>query len=129
MSPHHQGKAIVLIWCIIIPSMFATFAGNSTGWLRLLPALILLIAGVLATAILYPKAQPSTKIPESDELWTPRELEVLALIAQGCTNEEIAACLVVALSTVKTHINNIYRKLGVRNRVQAVTYAHARGLV
>jgi LuxR family maltose regulon positive regulatory protein len=56
-------------------------------------------------------------------------LEVLALIASGCSNDEIAAQLVVSTSTVKTHINNLYRKLGVSNRVQAAAQARRLHLV
>ena len=52
-----------------------------------------------------------------------RELEVLTLIDQGLSNREIAARLTLAISTVKTHINNIYGKLGVQTRVQAIKEA------
>jgi LuxR family transcriptional regulator, maltose regulon positive regulatory protein len=58
-----------------------------------------------------------------------RELEVLRLIAAGCSNQEIADRLVVALSTVKTHINNTYGKLGVQTRTQAVARARTLGLL
>jgi LuxR family maltose regulon positive regulatory protein len=58
-----------------------------------------------------------------------RELQVLRFIADGRSNQEIADRLVVALSTVKTHINNIYAKLGVEGRVQAVNRARELGLV
>jgi LuxR family transcriptional regulator, maltose regulon positive regulatory protein len=58
-----------------------------------------------------------------------RELEVLRMIAAGYSNQEIAARLVVALSTVKTHINNIYGKLGVQSRTQAVAHAHTLNLL
>jgi LuxR family maltose regulon positive regulatory protein len=54
---------------------------------------------------------------------TERELEVLRLIAAGLTNREIAEELVVVLGTVKAHINSIYRKIDVSNRVQAVSRA------
>jgi DNA-binding NarL/FixJ family response regulator len=59
---------------------------------------------------------------------TPREAEVLALIAEGLTNTEIAERLVVSAATVKTHVNHIFAKAGVRDRAQAVVYAYANGL-
>jgi LuxR family maltose regulon positive regulatory protein len=71
--------------------------------------------------------------PASDrrlaELLSERELEVLALIAAGETNGEIAGKLFVSISTVKTHINNLYRKLGARSRTQAVARARELGLL
>ena len=56
---------------------------------------------------------------------TPREDEVLALIAQGLSNTEIAAALFVSVTTVKTHINAIFAKLGVRDRAQAMALVHS----
>jgi LuxR family maltose regulon positive regulatory protein len=71
--------------------------------------------------------------PASDsrlaEPLSERELEVLALIAAGETNGEIAGKLFVSISTVKTHINNLYRKLGARSRTQAVARARELGLL
>lgn len=58
-----------------------------------------------------------------DEDLSERELEVLALLASGRTNSEIARDLYVAVGTVKSHVNNIYRKLGARNRAEAVARA------
>jgi DNA-binding NarL/FixJ family response regulator len=59
---------------------------------------------------------------------TGREVEVLALIAGGRSNTEIAAELVISAATVKTHINNIFAKAQLRDRAQAVAYAFAHGL-
>jgi DNA-binding NarL/FixJ family response regulator len=60
---------------------------------------------------------------------TPREAEVLALIARGLSNSEICSELVVSPATVKTHINRIFTKTGARDRAQAVRYAYTHGLV
>ncbi len=59
---------------------------------------------------------------------TPREAEVLSLIAQGLTNQEIAERLFVSPTTVKSHVNHLFAKTGVRDRAQAVTYAFRAGL-
>jgi DNA-binding NarL/FixJ family response regulator len=72
-----------------------------------------------------PAAAAAPGLP--DEL-TPREAEVLGLIAAGRTNAEIAEALVVSAATVKSHINHIFAKTGVRDRAQAVVYAYENGL-
>jgi len=66
--------------------------------------------------------------PDLPDGLTPREAEVLALIAGGLTNTEIAERLVVSAATVKSHVNHIFAKAGVRDRAQAVVYAYERGL-
>lgn len=59
---------------------------------------------------------------------TPREVEVLALIATGMTNTEIAECLFISPHTVKNHVTNIYKKLKVEDRTQIALWAIACGL-
>jgi NarL family two-component system response regulator LiaR len=73
-------------------------------------------------------ALPEKQAPLFDDL-TPRELEVLKLIAEGMCNREIAEELTISEKTVKNHINNIFSKLHVNDRSQAVLYAIREGLV
>jgi two-component system, NarL family, response regulator LiaR len=72
--------------------------------------------------------QPSD-LPPSEEPLTGRELEVLKLVAQGLTNQEIAGKLVVTERTVTTHVSNLLAKLHLANRTQAALYAIREGLV
>ena len=70
-------------------------------------------------------AEPAPPFPAG---LTAREAEVLSLIAQGLSNSEIASQLVLSETTVKSHINHLFAKTGVRDRAQAVTYAYQHGL-
>ena len=73
---------------------------------------------------------PKTQTPKSDivEPLSKRELEVLQLLAEGLTNSEIAARLFLSLNTVKVHTRNIYGKLDVHSRTQAIARSQALGL-
>ena len=90
------------------------------------------LSAVMATKILHEFQQPggpNAQVPETAELLTAREIEVLELIVEGQSNKEIAEMLVISESTVKNHLRNILEKLHLRNRIQAAVYAVRQGLV
>jgi DNA-binding NarL/FixJ family response regulator len=76
-----------------------------------------------------PPAHTSGESIAPNELLSPREQEVLALLNNGCTNQEIAQQLFLSTNTVKTHIASIYSKLDVNRRTQALAKARSMGLI
>jgi DNA-binding NarL/FixJ family response regulator len=87
---------------------------------------------------LLPDREPVAPQPAGRRTWNPdtpveqpteRELEVLRLIAEGASNQDIARRLVVSLATVKSHVNHLFAKLGVESRVQLLVRARSLGLL
>ncbi|HTE85930.1 MAG TPA: LuxR C-terminal-related transcriptional regulator [Dehalococcoidia bacterium] len=76
-----------------------------------------------------PTTTPITATPQPLTALSERERQVLSLIASSCTNQRIAQALNISLNTVERHTANVYRKLGVRGRVEATHYAVRLGLV
>ena len=92
-----------------------------------------LLAPAVTRAVLeefarHPPSAPATPPPAVAEL-TPREQEVLDLLARGLSNPEICERLVISEATAKTHVAHILQKLDLRDRVQAVIYAYETGVV
>jgi DNA-binding NarL/FixJ family response regulator len=83
----------------------------------------------MTTSKCDPLPRPSVVADETKCSLTDRELQVLRLVAQGYTNSRVAGELRVTEQTVKFHLSNTYRKLGVANRTGASRYAHLNNLV
>jgi len=94
------------------------------GQAALDPAVQLHLVEAIADGV--PSGPATAGLPDG---LTPREAEVLTLIAAGLSNTEIAERLVVSEATVKSHVNHMLAKIGARDRAQAVGYAYRHGLV
>jgi DNA-binding NarL/FixJ family response regulator len=124
--------------------IFGALNGGASGFLHKLPSPVELLAAIHTVAdgdsLLSPSVtrtvidrvsrQPLPDVGASrllDEL-TPREREVLELLARGLSNSEIAAELVIEESTAKTHVKRVLVKLRLRDRIQAVIFAYENGV-
>jgi DNA-binding NarL/FixJ family response regulator len=103
--------------------MIAAIRVAARGDTLLDPSVTRRLAGRIAAGLAPPAAPPGLA------RLTPRELEVLLLVAQARSNGEIAAVLRVGEETVKTHVSRVLAKLGLRDRVHAAVWAHRAGLV
>ncbi|MGK2854296.1 MAG: response regulator [Microbacteriaceae bacterium] len=142
---HTASKVLMLTTFDIDEYVYTALRAGASGFLlkdapaqELLRAVRVIAAG---EALLAPSVTrrmiaefvswPTTPRRSADELsqLTPRETEVLRLLARGMSNAEIATELVVSEETVKTHVGNVFSKLGLRDRAQAVVIAYETGLV
>jgi len=89
----------------------------------------LMAAKLLAEFKDFETGEKKEPVPETESVLSPREGEVLQMVAQGATNRQIADSLFISENTVKTHLRNIMDKLHLANRSQAAAYAIQRGLV
>jgi len=105
-------------------------ADQLVSGVRMVAAGDALLAPSITRRLIKEFARAAPKAPPSglDDL-TGRELDVLKLMAKGLSNAEIAAELVIGEATVRTHVTRVLRKLGLRDRVQAVVLAYETGLV
>lgn len=116
--------------------VFSLFAAGAKGYLlkdeapeRIAAGIREVMGGSPALSLPVQKVLLSRK-PRLQHDLSERELEVLALLAKGYTNEELAQALVIAEGTVKNHVTNIYKKLpAVRTRAEAVAWAWENGIV
>ncbi len=139
----HPPKVITLTTFDTDENLYAALRAGTSGFLlkvsppeQLIAAIKLVHAGdglldpavtsrVLASFAARPDPTPSPRLQEL----TPRELEVLRLLARGITNAEIARELYVGEATVKTHVARVLMKLSLRDRAQAVVFAYESGVV
>ena len=138
-----ETRMLVLTTFDLDEYVFEALRAGASGFLlkdapaeELVAAIRVLARGdaLLAPAVTRRVIEAFAAIPEPPEPsdavdLSPRELEVLRLLARGRTNAEIAAAFVVSEATVKTHVSNVLGKLRLRDRVQAVIYAYEHGLV
>ena len=118
---HHEG---VPMGDLLSAALGARQRGHLDGAGRISVSYLARLLAAAARETAAPAADEGLPEPLSE-----RELEVLALIAAGESNQEIAAKLFVSTSTVKTHINRLYRKLGARSRTQAIARAREMDLL
>ena len=137
------GLAIAFVWTTSVLGIALALADSgASGWWLVLPFGLAPLAGlimVIDRAVRSPELEaaghsPGDIVPAMDEPpivdeLTDREREVLALLSTGRTNGEMARDLFIAVGTVKSHVNSICRKLGARNRTEAVTRARHLELV
>jgi DNA-binding NarL/FixJ family response regulator len=143
-APHHP-RVLVLTTFDLDEYVYDALRAGAGGFMlkdeppdRLLAGIRIVAAGdaLLAPTVTRRLIEEFVRRPTPDSFdgsrlaeLTEREHEILELLARGRSNDEIAAELVLSRATVKTHVGNIFMKLGLRDRAQAVVYAYESGLV
>ncbi|MEU5255833.1 response regulator transcription factor [Streptomyces longwoodensis] len=145
-AEHPQTQVVVLTTFADDDSLFPALRAGARGYLtkdaggdEILRAVESVLSGDaglspsiqrrLLERLSEPAPAPPPPPSEPPDGLTAREAEVLVLIAEGLSNHEIAQKLHVSTATVKTHINNLFAKIGIKDRAQAVRYAYGKGLV
>jgi DNA-binding NarL/FixJ family response regulator len=145
-AEHPQTQVVVLTTFADDDSLFPALRAGARGYLtkdaggdEILRAVESVLSGDaglspsiqrrLLERLSEPAPAPPPPATEPPDGLTAREAEVLLLIAEGLSNHEIAQKLHVSTATVKTHINNLFAKIGIKDRAQAVRYAYGKGLV
>ena len=132
----HVGKLVVYSWQTDAPLVEAAFAKGASGYVskavtaaELVDALERVHAGerVVSPEAPRPRTGSAQDWPGRVEGLTERESEVVALITQGHSNADIAAMTFLSINSIKTHIRNAYRKMGVASRTQAVLWGIEHG--
>ena len=146
-GPGQDGPRILILTTFDLDEyVYDALCAGASGFLlkdvtaeRLFDAVRVVAAGeaLLAPAVTrrliseFARLRPRPSAPSSEALpaLTPRETQVLLLVAEGLSNPEIAARLVVTEETIKTHVSRVLSKLGLRDRTQAVVAAYESGLI
>ncbi|GAC1316405.1 MAG: response regulator transcription factor [Thermoleophilaceae bacterium] len=143
-AEEHTPAVLMLTTFDLNEYVFEALRAGATGFLlkdvapeELIAAVRIVAAGeaLIAPAITkrliehFARVGPATQAPDGLAELTPREFEVLHLVARGLSNAEIASELFVSDATVKTHVARVLGKLGLRDRVQAVVLAYESGLI
>ncbi len=123
LPPHSQQHELASATTAYISKLLAAFEQEQQG------TSISQVATPTPTATPSPERQASVISSAPDAFLTQREQEVLRLLANGASNQDIAQTLVIELTTVKKHVSNLLSKLGATSRTQAIALARTRSLL
>jgi len=144
VAEHTTAKVLVLTTFGLDSYVFESLRAGASGFMlkdappEEIAAAVRIVAGgdaLLAPTITravvqqFVTTRPTPTPPPALQALTPREREVLELLARGLSNPEVCERLVISEATTKTHVARILQKLGLRDRVQAVIYAYESGIV